>query len=227
MGVKMSAGDSYNAKVHMRQGGDVLGISTGGSFEADGDLPVTCGTNKTVTISPVMWDDMRVPLSAIRVGAVKVPGFAKLQEASTGSDGVFAFHFDDAAQEQVHFATQLPHAFAEGSTSIEPHVHWCSTGASTGKVTWGLEYSWANVNKPFPFTSTLKVAQAAVGNLTHQIAAFGSIPASTANISSMLLCRLFRCATGSSDTYAADAALLEVDFHFPMNTVGSRQRFLK
>jgi hypothetical protein len=44
------------------------------------------------------------------------------------------------------------------------------------------------------------------------------------NVSSMLMCRIYR---DTGDTWAGNAAngpaLLEVDFHFPIDTVGSRQ----
>ncbi len=38
----------------------------------------------------------------------------------------------------------------------------------------------------------------------------------------MLICRLFRDGTNELDTYEADAGLLEIDFHYGMDTLGSQ-----
>lgn len=42
-------------------------------------------------------------------------------------------------------------------------------------------------------------------------------------VSSMLICSLIREGTNKDDTYNSDVYLLGVDFHVPLNTMGSRQ----
>jgi hypothetical protein len=48
---------------------------------------------------------------------------------------------------------------------------------------------------------------------------------SAKHISSMLLCNVKRTDTGADDTWtdAQGPLLLEIDFHYPIDTVGSRQ----
>ena len=52
------------------------------------------------------------------------------------------------------------------------------------------------------------------------------------NISSMLICNIKRTDTGTDDTWAGTASgalpmLLEIDFHFEMDTVASRTQSAK
>ena len=47
----------------------------------------------------LLWDDLRVPLSAVRVGAAKIPTFTNWRDNGAGSTGVGAFHFDSIAEE--------------------------------------------------------------------------------------------------------------------------------
>jgi hypothetical protein len=52
---------------------------------------------------------------------------------------------------------------------------------------------------------------------------FTAIANGSHTISSMLVCRIFRNATDATDdTYDDDAGLLEIDFHYEADMVGSR-----
>jgi hypothetical protein len=46
-------------------------------------------------------------------------------------------------------------------------------------------------------------------------------------LSSMIICRLYRDVSDANDTYASDAFLLEIDFHYEIDTVGSRTELTK
>ena len=46
-------------------------------------------------------------------------------------------------------------------------------------------------------------------------------------MSSMLLCSLQRNASQASDTYNGDIHLLEADFHYEKDTIGSREENIK
>ncbi len=59
----------------------------------------------------------------------------------------------------------------------------------------------------------------------HQMASFDTIspPREAAeNVSSILVCRLYRYASDTLDTYAGLAALLEFDLHYEIDTIGSK-----
>lgn len=172
-----------------------------------------------------VWEDLRVPLTSTRAAA-NSPGFAQLRDNGAGSVGVFASMFDKSSDEQLFFSAQIPHSYKENS-DIKVHAHWCPTDTDTGTVLWGLEYTWANVDGVLPVTTLLVgTPQAASGTaFNHQLAEIGTISGTSKDISSMLVCRIYRDVSG--DDYDNDAALLEIDFHFRKNTLGSLQESSK
>ncbi len=146
-------------------------------------------------------------------------------------NSVRLWKFQNSAE--VFFTVQLPHSYKEGTT-IYPHVHWAASvaAASNKQVTWNLEYTWSNHKESFVGTAT------ATGNTCvdystlsysanqHLITPLTSISGSSKGISSVLVCRLYRNAT---DTYSTtgNVFLIGVDFHYEMDTQGSRSDFLK
>ncbi len=177
------------------------------------------------TSEATVWDDLRVPLNAVKLAGVKDPSF------DTFLGGVRAFSFSNQAvlanEEEVFFAAQLPHTYKEGSDII-PHLHWSPSTAGAGTVRWGLEYTWANVNDIFQATTTA-YAEAATNNNSNEqlIASFGNFSGIEKRISSMLICRLFRNSSHANDTYGDGAFLIEFDFHFEKDALGSIRTFIK
>jgi hypothetical protein len=201
--------------------GDAANYST---FEADGTL-MMYGT-------ATVWDDIMIPGLATRSNT-NPPSFLPF------IGGTFLNYFDDAganSENQVYFTVQFPHSWA-GST-IYPHVHWTpeTDPGAASSVRWGLEYSWVEYNSTtpntFPVTTTVFVdAPCAAGSQQkHLISSFGSVALTTSQdgISSMMVCRLYRNSSSSSDTYNNKrAGFLQFDIHFEKNTEGSRQEFIK
>lgn len=191
-------------------------------IEADGTL-VFLG-------AATVWDDLRVAAVAAKLGGVKDPGFTVFLTNGAGSQGVFLYWFDAAVEEELYFAVQLPHSYKEG-TNITPHVHWVpkTNGAVGEVVSWGLEYAWANNGVTFGnttiiYTNTHNPADNPLVASRQYKSFFAAIAGAGKTISSMLVCRLFRdaTATGLTDSYTDDAGLLEIDFHYEQDTVGSR-----
>jgi hypothetical protein len=168
------------------------------------------------------WDDLRVPMTSTKLGGSKDPHFA-LFLANGGSQGVFAYHFDKASEEELYFSVQLPHGYAL-HTDIQPHVHWSVITAPAGGTTvrWGLEYTWADINGVY--SAPLIIYTTATDPVTrykHILSSFSDIDGSSIGVvSSMLLCRIFRDV--ANDNFDEDAALLEIDFHYQSDTIGSR-----
>ena len=203
------------------------GVSTfgdGGSgdyttFEADGTILFT--GNATV------WDDLRFPVSSVKRLGFSDPGWRQFKDSGGGSVGVYSLAFDKNIEEEVYFTVQLPHSYKEGS-NITPHVHWSPADGDAGNVVWALEYTWANMNGTFGNTTTIIVTDAADGTVgKHQFVDFSAIDGTGKTISSILMCRLYRFSSSGADTYDDDAFLLEIDFHFEMDTIGSRQILIK
>lgn len=213
------------------------------------------GENKTLTFSlPELYDDVRVPATAVQGGGVKDPDFGSVLPAGN----LRTWRFDKNVVEELFFVVQFPHSFKEGST-IYPHIHWMPVDTDTGSVVWGLEYSWADVNGTFqappvvtyttiaPVTMLTTLAPTTAAPTTppvdsdviyttdaadgvawkHQVTSFSPIDGAEFGISSMLVCRIFRAANSPHDTYDADAALLEFDIHIVKDAAGSLNEFTK
>jgi len=181
------------------------------------------------------WDDLRVPVLSTKTGGTKDPNLVKSFDNGSGSQGVFTYYFDASTEEELYFAVQLPHAWAQG-TNIHAHVHWFPSAAGTAGqvVSWGLEYTWANIGGDYGNT-TIEYGNAHFPNDSelaadrHYITEIADIDGTGKTFSSMLLCRVFRDATGAgaTDDYASDAGLLEVDFHFEVDSFGSVDEYVK
>jgi len=203
---QLVAGETHTGDVRFGSLGNYFHIESDGSFELEGDAS--------------MYDDLRVSLAVTRKGILDMPGTFLLHNV------FYTYVFNKNNTEDVTFYVQLPHSYKEGS-SIYPHVHWFPTTANSGNVVWKLEYSWANYTDIIPASTTITATDAAVAQYRHSIAQFPAIVGTGKLISSMLCCRLYRDGGNASDTYGSDAGILEFDFHYEMNTLGSRQQYSK
>jgi hypothetical protein len=178
------------------------------------------------------WEDLRVPVNALKVPTVNPPVWT---DYSAGQ--LLAFETTEVAgnEEQVFFTVQIPHSYRLGSDII-PHVHWVpavDTTDATEGVRWGLEYEWVNMEGTFSTTDTIYALETLTKGAcinTHQLTSFSAITGSGKGISSMLVCRLFRNSSNGADTYdgaGANALLLEIDFHYEIDTIGSRSSTAK
>jgi len=99
-------------------------------------------------------------------------------------------------------------------------------------VQWGLEYTWASLGGTYGNTTLITTNTTTSGDNPlvideHYISEFAAISGAGHTISSMLICRIYRDATDPADDYDNDAGLLEIDFHFERDTVGSEERLTK
>jgi len=184
------------------------------------DFIIDCGTQKTIELAETVWEDARIPIGAMILGS-SPPG------VGTFFGSVSVLLFDPSADEEVYLTIQLPHGYKEG-TDIVAHVHWAPTSTSTNDVVWGLEYQWQNIGQAFTGASTTITVTDAGNGVTgeHQVASWSAISGTGKTISSMLVCRLYRD-VDPVDNFPNDAALLEFDIHFEVDTMGSRQEFTK
>jgi len=189
------------------------------------DLIIRTPAQKTPVLGTVVWDDLRVPISAIKLGGSKDP-------TEVAYKGGLVYGFTDEAVEgnekTVYFTAQLPHTYKEG-TDIVPHVHWVPEDNTAGNVRWSLTYSWASIGAVFPGES-ISVADCAAPAVAdeHTYSALQTITGAGMSISSMLICSLKRNSSVAGDTFDGKVAyLVEFDFHFQIDTQGSRQETVK
>jgi hypothetical protein len=186
-----------------------------------------CEYHGRIKYVPPYWDDLRIPATSARIGPVNPPTFSQLLNNGAGSTGVYTWHFSPTITEDLFFAAQMPHAYLQESP-IYPHVHWCCTTSNAGNVVWELEFTRAEVNSFFSSSSIYQIIATGSGFANyHQVNSFPTINMIGKTISSMILCRLSRVGGNVNDTYPDDAALLEIDFHFQLDTPGSRQETVK
>lgn len=158
------------------------------------------------------WDDMRFPASA-----VNPPGLVSDPDFDVVNGG---WLFAAAGTEVVFVMAQLPHAWKE-RTELKPHVHWQKTTSAAGNVLWRLSYKWAPkgavMDAAFTDLDSTTVVGGTPDNDTaneHLITGFASIAGTGKTISDMLVMKLSRIGGDGSDTYGADARLLEFDIHY-------------
>ena len=206
-----------------------IGDVTGGNyaaFSANGELRLYGEATQ--------WTDLRVSANSTKKGGSKEPTFTKILDNGEGSQGVFAEAFSATVEEELYFEVQMPHGWKVGS-DIEAHVHWLPNVAATvtDKVSWGLEYTWSNLDDAFGNTTiiygdTVALGSTAVAN-SHCLTELGDIDATGKTLSNMMMCRVFRDATGTggTDDYGSLASLLEIDFHYQIDALGSNSEYIK
>ena len=176
---------------------------------------------------PPFWDDLRFPAVAINP-----PGAASDPAVEAGSG---TFLFAATGTELVYLQAQMPHAWAP-ATIIGPHLHWQKTTSAAGDVVWELAYKWAPINEVMDAAWTIDTVSSTVPGTPdtdtadkHLISSFGALAIDTTDkdISDMLLIRLSRLGSDASDTYGADARLLEFDIHYQIDGFGSDAEFIK
>ncbi|HSH19417.1 MAG TPA: hypothetical protein VLA03_03140 [Draconibacterium sp.] len=194
-----------------------LAIETDGTVRMDGAATV--------------WDDLRIPLSEPSTGKV-LPEWSGFPYGNNGSVPYINW-FRASGIDEMYFVVQLPHDWNEGS-DIFPHIHWVPSADGSGVPRWGLQYAWANIGELFPGYSTIYGSvriPGQTGNLvksTQYLTPLGTgIVGAGKNISSMLVCRIFRDGDHADDTFPGLAGALEVDFHYERNTLGSRSEYTK
>lgn len=188
-----------------------LKIEADGTLEFNGDATV--------------WDDIRVPVNSVRVPGSKAPTWTTY---SAGQLLAFDYQAVSGNEEEIYFVAQLPHGYKEG-TNISPHVHWVPDVNDTGTVRWGLEYEWVNRDGTFSGTTTIYADHVIDQQINDQVKTFFSaISGAGKTISSMIVGRLFRNSSHANDDLTGmDLLLLEIDFHFEKDMVGSRQILTK
>jgi len=185
------------------------------------DLDLDCGANKTLRLVQPVYDDLR-----FSPGSVK--GAGTFPPTDTAYKGGYILGFSTGPNnEAIQFTAQLPHKYKEG-TDIVFHLHWTipASGAGGGaeNVKWDFTHSWANAGVVFPANSSATVTVDVQNDVldTHMLDNVVTISGAGKTISSVLICSLTRD-VGVANDYANDAYFLEADFHFQIDTMGSRQ----
>lgn len=177
------------------------------------------------------WDDIRIIPGAFDYAGVADPTLVNYQPGGTGR----SYKLYEFANSDIAYATvQIPHSYKEG-TDLDCHIHWTpgsnGTTESGNTVAWKVDVSWVNVDGTFPATTTLDCTDTCDGtNDKSQRAVASALLSGTGKkISSQLLIAIYR---DTGDTWTGNTTgnlplLIELDFHFQISTIGSRQETIK
>lgn len=197
------------------------------STEIDDDgFPTFWGTAQN-------YQSVNVSMMTAKAGGTKDPDFVQYKDNGAGSTGVYAYAFSGTAEEELFFNVSMPRQWNE-STDVGVDFNWVSaqTGSSSQNVKWGIEYAWANQGELFGDTSIASVtdrvpADNRILTDTHYRTEVDVIDGTGKDINSTLICRVFRDGGDASDTFAHDAFLIDIDFHFICNSIGSKNEHTK
>jgi hypothetical protein len=190
---------------------------------APSDLVLDCGTNKTLELAEVVYDDQQVNLGSV--------GFGASAPSWTSYKGGEVLSFANNQSNEITFIAQLSHKYKLG-TNLDLHVHTVAPDDTAGDVRWQLTYSWADIGSDFPAETTTLATQTIALNSADEHQYFEvddavSSASAEAGVSGILICSLTRLGSDGADTYSNAIYLIALDFHFEIDTIGSRQEVVK
>jgi hypothetical protein len=194
-------------------GGNYVGFESDGTAEFNGDATV--------------WDDLRTPISV----ASKISG---KEPAEVAYKGGIVYEFNTGNDETCAFNVQLPHAYKLG-TDIEFHIHYLiradgANGVDPENVKWDFTYSWADIDDEQPAETTVSttIDVKALTADTHYLGEIASTidGSGISGVSSMIICSLGRDVSVANN-YTDDVLVMELDFHYQIDTLGSRDEAVK
>lgn len=169
------------------------------------------------------WEDMRTPIISDLAVSGKEPTLTQFKNETY----IYAFANAVAVNENsVVGSIQMSHTYLLGSP-ILCHIHWTCGTSSTNNVTWGLEYTSADLHHIFPSTKTMIVTAPCGIAYNHSLSEFGNIGNFTM-LSGIINYRLYRASSLASDTYTGnDVFGINFDCHYQRNTIGSYEEYYK
>lgn len=186
------------------------------------DLIIDTGTGNTVVFEPPVWTDLSIAMAQARTPASLAPTWTPYKGSQVPA-------FSASQVNVLYFSAQLPHSYKEG-TDLEFHIHIAYPDAVAGNSVWYFTYSWANVGDPFLAPSDsgqVIIASPGVADQHDLAELITVINGAGKTISSVLLCSIQRTGTHGDDNYGNVIYLVSGDFHFQMDTLGSRTELLK
>jgi hypothetical protein len=168
--------------------------------------------------TPTRWDDLRFPVQGINpAGSASPP---TVDTSTYPGTLLFATNGTNI----VAGVAQMPHGWVAG-TAIRPHLHWAKTTSAAGGVAWQFCFAAASIAGTFgAYSDWIDGAPGVADDDTadlHALSAFGDIDMSAIGLSGVVLWQVRRKHDAAADTYAADARLLEVDFHYQLQDLGT------
>ena len=191
-------------------------------YNAGRDESAVLADEATVALDVLLTDAQFIDLVMPAAG-VNPNGSPSPATPSTATGNLL---FANAQTNVACITFQLPHNYVEGE-DVEFHIHYCKTTSATGTVKWQMKYTWVNpdgTRGDFSELADPDNVQIAANDTASKLSAVSwHLTGTGMKISSLLNVYLHRLSSGgSADTYGADAELISLDVHVPVDAVGSK-----
>jgi len=189
------------------------------------ETPYAGDTVGSHTEDPVRWEDLRFPAQGINPIGSPAPA-----SIDNGADYPGTLLFAGNQENIIAGVAQIPHAWKEG-TILKPHIHWSKVTADGSGLAVGWEFRWKVAEKGGVWSGwsaygahTLILGDN-VSAEKHNLSSFPDMTLTGYLVSCMIVWNLRR--TGNTDAYNGQTRLLELDFHYQVDALGSTQETSK
>jgi len=178
------------------------------------------------TGSAIAWRDEYASFAWLEAGGRTAPD--KRDHVIGGVDRR-VYCFDGGTEEEVlSNCFEIPHDYAYGQP-IEVHAHFRPSTNASGDVKLFFDWEHSPIFSAPQAQTSLSFVHAINSNeqYYHILVAFGDLPDLGFELGDKIGFNVRRTPTDSQDTYGDDLILEQVALHIPVNTNGSRQRYIK
>jgi hypothetical protein len=223
----------FCTREHQDEGQIVVSIDTKSIKDIltdSGDLTIKTATGYTAVLEKPVYKDINLGAALFSTPAVSKPDQDTFRD-NTGTDtGIVTYAF--APGEKLHGSFEIQHDYKEG-TNLNPHLHFQIIDAPTGidKVKWQLTYTFTQSPEEvspqiLPATTATTFEIDVDTQYGFYVNGFPEIDGTNIKIGSQFVFTLERIAA-SADEFAGDALISTFGIHILLDTLGSRQKFLK
>lgn len=205
--------------------GGILIASAGNIEKQTNDLTITCAAQKTIVISPTVYDDIQFPIASGKVPAANAPTF----ETFTTNTSAYSFAVNDYIDLQ---ANELAHWWKEG-TNGDAHLHVTTKAANGTGANRFAKFTvvFAYVDTGEVWVEASLTAELTIPNGTSALQAFyldlGDLTLTNYLIGGQIRCRVTRIAATGGTEYSGNIFITQAGIHLQKDTLGSRQETIK
>jgi hypothetical protein len=199
-----------NAQARIGKGDNYTGISKTGNFTLNGTAKV--------------WNDVAIGEMKFPASGATIPTFTT---GFAGSALLGAYYFQGTTANDIcFFDLQISH---DVSPSDSVRIHWhgspTTTPTTTDTIVLQFNYTYAEIGSTFPAVTSVIVkipltGRSQWGHYTDNV--YASATGTGLGLSGVYNCSIVRLQDNASDTYTGNYAMISIDCHAKINSLGSR-----
>lgn len=201
-------------------------IDGNGNITSPQDIIIYTPTQKTLFLGTVCYRDEYVGGDWVPAGGGTAPDLENYTMAGL-STRKYAFN-GTTTEERLSNCFEIPHDYKDGAP-IEVHIHWRPSDNNAGNVEWFFDWEYSEVDSAPVAQTSLRVIVPVLANQQyfHKVNSFIPLIDNGYKLGDIINFTLRRTPNSVNDTYNADAILEKVAMHVPVDTLGSRQMYVK